>query len=225
LNHYLHKEKGIAFDTLSSSEAHRLFGKFCRKWNHGRLSSKYYAGTLKLSDAGRSSHRWGFASKFDEQSKLELDSLRERVARDTQFTAGTPASASLSQPSSASVPARLSRAERDQRWQLAARSVEGALEQVAPTLGFDKGVPDADEPDDFLSVDVNGNSDADLARLLARERRRRDEKASVKRRRKSSAVGARQSRDAAALSQLQTLLPTQAVDASGRAVVRPRQPE
>eukprot|EP00195_Chlamydomonas_chlamydogama_P006780 CAMPEP_0202905990 /NCGR_PEP_ID=MMETSP1392-20130828/36933_1 /ASSEMBLY_ACC=CAM_ASM_000868 /TAXON_ID=225041 /ORGANISM="Chlamydomonas chlamydogama, Strain SAG 11-48b" /LENGTH=353 /DNA_ID=CAMNT_0049594321 /DNA_START=32 /DNA_END=1093 /DNA_ORIENTATION=- len=57
---WLHEERGLLFNELSTEETHRLFEGFVSLWNAGRLAQKFYAGTV-AAPIKRTTHKWAFA--------------------------------------------------------------------------------------------------------------------------------------------------------------------
>ncbi|KAK1315013.1 hypothetical protein QJS10_CPA06g00186 [Acorus calamus] len=52
---WLKEEKGIFFSDLSSEDARKLFSKFVKDWNRGKLQSQYYEGIVS---GPRTAHNW-----------------------------------------------------------------------------------------------------------------------------------------------------------------------
>lgn len=71
------------FDKLTKKETDRYFRKFVKKWNRGKLASKYYSGvnSTQLESSQRSSHKWKF--KVTEDEKMDLAMLRDSVDTNT----------------------------------------------------------------------------------------------------------------------------------------------
>eukprot|EP00842_Homolaphlyctis_polyrhiza_P004341 jgi/Hompol1/4908/HPOL_002087-RA len=74
---WLSEERSIRFGELKSKEARKLFDKFVRRWNKGKLDKKYYSG-IQSTDVD-SSQRSGFKWKFKAVDQLELDLARDSV--------------------------------------------------------------------------------------------------------------------------------------------------
>lgn len=69
-------EGGIYLDELTSKQAHRLFAKFCNRWNDGRLSDDYYTNKITSSSSLSSNFNTGFKWKFaGNRSDKERDEL------------------------------------------------------------------------------------------------------------------------------------------------------
>lgn len=235
---WLKEKERRAFDELSAARARELFHKFVKKWNRGRLAAKFYAGTVSSSDLGHSSHKWGFASKLDDQGRRELDALRQRVALDTSKTAATASSTSATAAAAVvAAPVDVDWEERRRREKSERKRhekrVEVALDEIAPKLeGREKARADRrergsyarpEDQGDFLTVAVEGGgADAELQRMLARERERNEKRQSAKLEHSNAVIQAHASRESAVMDQFKSMLSQQALDANGRAVIRPR---
>lgn len=79
------KKRSLRFMDLSDREAKKLFRKFVRRWNDGRLDREYYDGKISRSTetnaSERTSYRWGFAAQLDddERARMQLDTIRDEV--------------------------------------------------------------------------------------------------------------------------------------------------
>lgn len=76
-------EGGIYLDEITSKEAHRLFDKFCQRWNDGKLSDEYYLDKItsssSLSSNSSTGYKWGFAAKRSEKEREEIERARDGV--------------------------------------------------------------------------------------------------------------------------------------------------
>mmetsp|Transcript_13177 Transcript_13177/g.18534 ORF Transcript_13177/g.18534 Transcript_13177/m.18534 type:complete len:286 (+) Transcript_13177:20-877(+) len=62
------------FEDLSSKDSHKLFVKFCRNWNEGKLEEMYYKGNFPsdvLQKATKTKHNWNL--KINEREKKALE--------------------------------------------------------------------------------------------------------------------------------------------------------
>lgn len=79
------KKRNLRFMDLSDREAKKLFRKFVKRWNDGRLDSEYYDGKISRSTetnaSDRTSYRWSFAERLDddERARMQLDTVRDEV--------------------------------------------------------------------------------------------------------------------------------------------------
>jgi len=78
---WLQREKKLYLGDLETEKAKELFGKFAKAWNKDKLDETYYKGIdpLTLSAASRTSHKWGFLKKMNEQEKFTLETMRDNV--------------------------------------------------------------------------------------------------------------------------------------------------
>lgn len=108
---FLYRTKGIHFEDLSSTETHKLFGKFADKFNDGELEEGYYQAKLPeeaLDQCKRTQHKWAFKTNATEQQSLEM--VRSGVKKQTEWSvpAGGNAKQSGPGPAAAAVPPRSS---------------------------------------------------------------------------------------------------------------------
>ncbi|KAJ3238511.1 hypothetical protein HDU81_007607 [Chytriomyces hyalinus] len=90
---WLKEYRGVFLSSLSSSESHRLFDKFVKRWNKGSLEKKYYDGiaATDLAANERSKHVWKFKVSADDEAKLveAKDSVASMTVSATGLTATT----------------------------------------------------------------------------------------------------------------------------------------
>ncbi|KAI8831880.1 hypothetical protein BJ741DRAFT_615585 [Chytriomyces cf. hyalinus JEL632] len=90
---WLKEHRGVFLSSLSSSESHRLFDKFAKRWNKGSLEKKYYDGiaATDLAANERSKHVWKFKVSADDEAKLveAKDSVASMTVSATGLTANT----------------------------------------------------------------------------------------------------------------------------------------
>ncbi|EDV20496.1 uncharacterized protein TRIADDRAFT_60950 [Trichoplax adhaerens] len=75
---WLIEKYGAHFDSYSSSKAKKMFKKFCKKWNKGKLNEKYYNGIQPstIEREARTGYKWKFASDIDD---IKLGSVKDKV--------------------------------------------------------------------------------------------------------------------------------------------------
>ena len=105
---FLYRTKGIYFEDLSSTETHKMFGKFADKYNNGELEEGYYEAKLPeeaTEQCKRTQHKWSFKTNATEQQSLEM--VRAGVKKQTEWSvpAGGNANQSGPGPTSAAVSA------------------------------------------------------------------------------------------------------------------------
>ncbi|TPX75383.1 hypothetical protein CcCBS67573_g03361 [Chytriomyces confervae] len=93
---WLKEHRGVFLSSLSSSESHRLFDKFAKRWNKfsvGSLEKKYYDGiaATDLAANERSKHVWKFKVSADDEAKLveAKDSVASMTVSATGLTSTT----------------------------------------------------------------------------------------------------------------------------------------
>jgi hypothetical protein len=86
---YLFREEGVAFNDLTSEEAHVAFERFVNHYNTGALEAAYYGKEgfpLKVLDECRTTrHKWSFQTSATERRGLEQ--LQEGVRKQTEYVA------------------------------------------------------------------------------------------------------------------------------------------
>ena len=85
---YLHREEGLAFNDLTSSETHQAFERFVEKYNRGILESDYYKDPLPaaaLEEAKTTKHKWSFQTSHAEEDNLHA--VQAGVRKQTQAAA------------------------------------------------------------------------------------------------------------------------------------------
>ena len=78
--HWLHTRRGTPFDALTAKESRKLFEKFCRHWNEGKLDSEFYTGLPEEAKSSSfTSHKWAFAKKLSSRDSQVLESAKDSV--------------------------------------------------------------------------------------------------------------------------------------------------
>ena len=100
-NHWLQTERGTVFDSLTSKDSRRLFEKFAKAWNEGRLEQIYYTGLpaqLREKSMAYTAHKWGFAKKLSSQDARVLQSAKDTVLVATHASKERPSAAAAAAP-------------------------------------------------------------------------------------------------------------------------------
>ncbi|KAL8279661.1 hypothetical protein RQP46_007974 [Phenoliferia psychrophenolica] len=124
---WLDEEKGKRLDQLSGTDARKYFKKFCRAWNKGRLSPKFYSGisASSISSSISSGYSWSF-SKASQRELDDASSIRKSIdstgGRAAPPSAGPrPTLGPMMPPSSSSAMSQLqdtrSEREKEREWE------------------------------------------------------------------------------------------------------------
>ena len=94
---YLYREEGVAFNDLTSEDAHKAFGRFAKEYNEGRLEHPYYYSKSKshssssdsfpkqvLDECKTTQHSWSFQTTATERKGLQV--LQEGVRHQTEYS-------------------------------------------------------------------------------------------------------------------------------------------
>jgi len=93
---YLYREEGVAFNDLTSEDAHKAFGRFAKEYNAGRLEHPYYSKSKSHSSSSDSfpkqvldeckttQHSWSFQTTATERKGLQV--LQEGVRHQTEYS-------------------------------------------------------------------------------------------------------------------------------------------
>jgi hypothetical protein len=91
---YLYRHKGQYFEDLTSSEAHKVFVKFCSKYNQGKLEEGFYDDKELPQEAmeqcKRTKHKWAFATTVAEEKSLDM--IKAGVKKQTLYNVKTSSS-------------------------------------------------------------------------------------------------------------------------------------
>ena len=112
---FLNREEGVAFNDLSSDEAHKAFKRFVKRYNAGDLEVAYYDGlpSEAIEECKTTNHTWKFSTSETERRSLQY--LQEGVRKQTEYEGGKegPVAARREAPSSSETNvARLPTSER-----------------------------------------------------------------------------------------------------------------
>lgn len=82
---YLNREEGVAFNDLSSDEAHKAFKRFAKSYNAGELEAAYYDGlpSEAIEECKTTEHKWRFNTS--ETERRSLQHLQEGVRKQTEY--------------------------------------------------------------------------------------------------------------------------------------------
>jgi hypothetical protein len=84
---YLYREEGVAFNDLTSEEAHAAFQTFAHRYNTGNLEEPYYSTSTfppeVLEQCRTTQHTWAFQTT--ETERKGLDVLQQGVRRQTEY--------------------------------------------------------------------------------------------------------------------------------------------
>jgi hypothetical protein len=82
---YLYREEGIAFNDLSTKDAHSAFRRFVLRYNAGDLEVPYYEGLPNdvIEEGKTTKHSWNF--KTSEKEREGLEALQMGVRRQTEY--------------------------------------------------------------------------------------------------------------------------------------------
>ena len=102
---WLYGSKGKTFDQLSSTDSRKMFQKFVKKWNRGKLPDKFYRGIheTEIDSSFRTKHKWNLS--LDKGDRERLMSIRDTVDDEThhkEYKGNTPHSKRYSSSSSSS---------------------------------------------------------------------------------------------------------------------------
>lgn len=78
---------------LSRDKAQEQFEKFVKEWNKGKLEDMYYSGipVHLQTESHKTTHKWGFANKMNEEEKYSLERMANSITRvTTERPAGAP---------------------------------------------------------------------------------------------------------------------------------------
>ena len=83
-------------DDVDTDELHRLFRKFAKEWNRGKLAKDYYTGLPEevLETVERTRHKWGWEAKLTGDEKARLQRVKDDVVSRTQVARPDEAAAS-----------------------------------------------------------------------------------------------------------------------------------
>ncbi|XP_019852629.1 PREDICTED: uncharacterized protein C297.06c-like [Amphimedon queenslandica] len=75
---WLSEERSIFFSDLDSAQSRKLFRKFVRRWNSGKLKKKYYSGiqSSSLRHSSQTDYKW----KVSSEDKDKLTSVCDQVS-------------------------------------------------------------------------------------------------------------------------------------------------
>ena len=78
-------EKHATTDGVSTDKVKLLFCNFAKKWNSGRLKSKYYENisSTQCDPSTRTSYKWGFINQMDDVTKMALSTARDTADTNT----------------------------------------------------------------------------------------------------------------------------------------------
>eukprot|EP00019_Armaparvus_languidus_P006629 CAMPEP_0168591488 /NCGR_PEP_ID=MMETSP0420-20121227/7166_1 /TAXON_ID=498008 /ORGANISM="Pessonella sp." /LENGTH=207 /DNA_ID=CAMNT_0008627293 /DNA_START=403 /DNA_END=1026 /DNA_ORIENTATION=+ len=205
--------------------------------------------TADIDPKDLTKYKWGFTKKLSEEESFKLDSMRDKVARDTKITnlgPTKPGGVSNRGPLS-SLADRDAAAQINYENRIARERAERKRFKIQQKATLDELVPKpdpgsaaarrekraakgayarkSDDVEDFTGgVDAMGGGDDELQRLLAKNQRRTDRRQESRREHADKLLGSMQEKEAAIKNQFVNLLGSQTVDPrTGRAMVRPRQ--
>ncbi|MES1920572.1 hypothetical protein MHBO_002229 [Bonamia ostreae] len=82
---WLFEQKGMYFDEQKSKKLKKLFKRFAKKWNKGKLSQKYYEGINSSAvEVPATRHQWNF--DLSTRDKNTLEKIKDRVDTETYHT-------------------------------------------------------------------------------------------------------------------------------------------
>ena len=72
-------------DEMSTKKCKKLYKKFMKKWNAGKLEEKYYKGisSLSINNHQKTRYKWSFESNINEKEQTKLDLIKDEIDNET----------------------------------------------------------------------------------------------------------------------------------------------
>eukprot|EP01084_Bolivina_argentea_P149438 261050_1 len=72
-------------DEISTKKCKKLFKKFVKKWNDGKLEEKYYKtfSSLSIDNNQKTRYKWSFEKKVDSKEQMKMDLIRDTIDNQT----------------------------------------------------------------------------------------------------------------------------------------------
>jgi len=73
-------------DEMTTKKSQKLFKKFVRKWNGGKLAERYYRGqitSLSVDNRQRTRYQWSFEKRMDSKEQMQLQLTKDTIDTET----------------------------------------------------------------------------------------------------------------------------------------------